>query len=520
MATPGNRAAAGRCRLFLALLPLISGIIPQAALAQARLEVAAKAANDRTDALSRITRIGIERPLLWRFSPGLRKREVAERGPRPSEVSPIQPLLEVVMLRLMSAAALCLSIVGCISTAPFSLVQPSPRGAPDLFDCTLQQINRLEYVVLDANKDAGFIRAERKTSGGAGEVIWNRATHDQLTAAVYPETSGRASLRLTATTTSQKDHGDGAGQRTAQTTSTRAKQDVATVVAACSALAGTSNSPQATPSPSREATPPAHTAASPSREAFPPARTTAPAYETTLRQVRTTAASANVRAEPSTAAAILATVPRGTVLPLAGEQAGWYKVTLTAEITARANTGWLHGSVAELVPGSTATAIAAPPAAQGLEPSTTRQQQPTAATPAFGPQANPSILTYDPDEAYSRALRCPGCGHFYTGDNGRAALLAVSGIAGVGIFLYGVYELLLVPPEINCVTNGFDLDCDSNEHTGVKPMLFGTGIALTAWGIGMLDSRGSAERRNRAQYARVSAGLRRGQAVLMVSAGL
>jgi hypothetical protein len=99
--------------------------------------------------------------------------------------------------------------VGCVSAAPFSTSFSSPKDRQELFQCATTQVNQLGFTVLDANKEAGFMRAERNVSEARNVMVGLRY-FEVLSISVYDDTdNGHSAMRVTAESQQQR----GAGSR-------------------------------------------------------------------------------------------------------------------------------------------------------------------------------------------------------------------------------------------------------------------------------------------------------------------
>ena len=97
-----------------------------------------------------------------------------------------------------SSPFLALILAGC-ATAPVSYLVAAPQPSDAAYACALRKVNELGYTVTNSNKEAGFISADKQTSG-LGTKIWSGAEyHDQLTVSVYGDSaSGGRKIRATA----------------------------------------------------------------------------------------------------------------------------------------------------------------------------------------------------------------------------------------------------------------------------------------------------------------------------------
>ncbi len=75
------------------------------------------------------------------------------------------------------------------------------------------------------------------------------------------------------------------------------------------------------------------------------------AFQEGSERVRVTATAANVRSGPGTDRRVILTVERGAVLSVLGREEKWYRVDLSGRSGARAESGYIHESTVELLPG-------------------------------------------------------------------------------------------------------------------------------------------------------------------------
>jgi hypothetical protein len=85
---------------------------------------------------------------------------------------------------------------GCATQKTFVTTTAEPRHK--VFDNVQSFIAQKNYNVLDANKEAGFIRAEKPTSNPALAVLSGVHTYDQLQVTIFQQANGTG-LRIQAT---------------------------------------------------------------------------------------------------------------------------------------------------------------------------------------------------------------------------------------------------------------------------------------------------------------------------------
>jgi RNA 3'-terminal phosphate cyclase len=99
----------------------------------------------------------------------------------------------------------------------------------------MRKINELGYTVTNTNKEAGFITAEKQTSGLGTALLTGRKYQDQLTVAIFDDTAtnGRK-LRVTAAQATENALAFGNASKTGVAPSNSGKADAQAVLSACS----------------------------------------------------------------------------------------------------------------------------------------------------------------------------------------------------------------------------------------------------------------------------------------------
>lgn len=88
---------------------------------------------------------------------------------------------------------------------PVSYFALTPQLAPDAYSCALRKVNELGYTVKDANRDAGFITADKQTTGALRKALMGNEDHDQLTVSVFDDAeSQKRKMRVTAAATTAR----------------------------------------------------------------------------------------------------------------------------------------------------------------------------------------------------------------------------------------------------------------------------------------------------------------------------
>lgn len=105
-------------------------------------------------------------------------------------------------MRRMRITTLGVFLISACSSAPFSFVAMTPAPSDSALSCALRQINTIGYTVTD--KNAGFIAADKRTSGFLAQLFINLTTWSALTVSVFDGADGEHSLRATAWQTDRK----------------------------------------------------------------------------------------------------------------------------------------------------------------------------------------------------------------------------------------------------------------------------------------------------------------------------
>ena len=112
------------------------------------------------------------------------------------------------LMRRTSPVVLFVALTGCTS-GPASYVALTPRPSGEAYSCAFRLANELQYTVTSADKEGGFVTAEKQRRSTL-LTLTGRDEHDRLTVSVYDDsTSGRRKLRVTAATihTDHDTHG-------------------------------------------------------------------------------------------------------------------------------------------------------------------------------------------------------------------------------------------------------------------------------------------------------------------------
>lgn len=103
------------------------------------------------------------------------------------------------------------------------------------------------------------------------------------------------------------------------------------------------------------------------------------------------------------------------------------------------------------------------------------------------------IAPKDPQVAQLYALLCPGCGHLYTGETAKGAVIAT---VSFGAVFVGMVSQFNQEPRIECdpiATPGAMPSCRTTGDS-LKPFLIGSAIGLAGYLYGLIDAGPSARR--------------------------
>lgn len=103
----------------------------------------------------------------------------------------------------MMASMAVISIGGCASSAPISFMAATPDAGPSAYTCALRKLNEIGYTITNTNKEAGFITADKQTTGAFAEALLGKKYHDQLTVSSFDAGDGTGKLRVTAAQTEE-----------------------------------------------------------------------------------------------------------------------------------------------------------------------------------------------------------------------------------------------------------------------------------------------------------------------------
>jgi hypothetical protein len=102
----------------------------------------------------------------------------------------------------------------------------------DTYTCVMRQLTQLGYTVQDADRGAGFIRAEKQTSGLGTALLVGQHMFDQISVTVLESSEG-ALLRIAAGSANQQALGFNQGSRNVRAPSTAVKKDGEHIMSQC-----------------------------------------------------------------------------------------------------------------------------------------------------------------------------------------------------------------------------------------------------------------------------------------------
>ena len=103
------------------------------------------------------------------------------------------------------AAFLAVLAVAC-SSAPVNYLGVAPPGRDTAYQCAVAQLNLMGYTIEDGNKDTGFVRGRKQTSGLGTQLFTGNTHHDVLTASAFDNpATGETHLKVTVTRIADQD---------------------------------------------------------------------------------------------------------------------------------------------------------------------------------------------------------------------------------------------------------------------------------------------------------------------------
>jgi hypothetical protein len=103
------------------------------------------------------------------------------------------------------------------------------------FNCAVREVNERDFVVVDASRDSGFLRAERDRTGLTDALLGDTRVLDQLTVSLYRDASERTVMRVTAERVEVPTAGASAGARIAGPGTAEGRAAATEILEACAA---------------------------------------------------------------------------------------------------------------------------------------------------------------------------------------------------------------------------------------------------------------------------------------------
>jgi len=125
-------------------------------------------------------------------------------------------------------------VSACATSQPYSESR-SVSSPNDAYTCAAGMVNSLDYTVLDANKEAGFIKTEhRNTTSTSHVVMWGSSAADRLTITVFQNpTTSKSELRVVGKTVRIQELGIRAGSVSNTTSSDAVIADAKKILNQC-----------------------------------------------------------------------------------------------------------------------------------------------------------------------------------------------------------------------------------------------------------------------------------------------
>lgn len=103
------------------------------------------------------------------------------------------------------------------------------------FNCAVREVNERDFVVVDASRDSGFLRAERDRTGFTDALLGDTRVLDQLTVSLYRDASERTVMRVTAERVEVPTAGASAGSRISRPGTAEGRAAATEILEACAA---------------------------------------------------------------------------------------------------------------------------------------------------------------------------------------------------------------------------------------------------------------------------------------------
>lgn len=117
-------------------------------------------------------------------------------------------------LVMAPATAAALATVAACATNPKVYRGPIEVPRDEAFTCAVEEMNRMGYIVQIADREAGFVRAQRSTTGFLSLLLEGSRKHDAITFSTFESDEGDTEVRVTAAGYSRASYRTGRRERT------------------------------------------------------------------------------------------------------------------------------------------------------------------------------------------------------------------------------------------------------------------------------------------------------------------
>ena len=130
-----------------------------------------------------------------------------------------------------------LLLVGCAG-APVSFNAIAPPTSGDLFTCSMQQLAAMNYTVDDVDRESGWVRARKQTSGATRDFLTGEAKHGILVVTIIDAEGNGQMIRVTAGEITEDVFGIGRGAETVRAPSDETRRDARSLLIECAGSEG------------------------------------------------------------------------------------------------------------------------------------------------------------------------------------------------------------------------------------------------------------------------------------------
>ncbi len=128
------------------------------------------------------------------------------------------------------------ALTACGPSTQTTLVETGLAPA-DAYTCVMRELAKMSYQVKSADRDAGFIQAERKVSGTGMAMLTGTSYYLEIAAAVIPGAAGKPT-QLSVSPTRSKQAGSNSRTSTGMVLKKGDKEEANAIVKTCSASTG------------------------------------------------------------------------------------------------------------------------------------------------------------------------------------------------------------------------------------------------------------------------------------------